>query len=134
MEKIDLDDEGTKKLRRNNGQMLNDALSVVMGIKPMAQPLGYKEEFDSSDLFKYIQDFSFENDSARSSEHSRIVNESYDGFSNKEKLQCSIQVVQRMMCRVQTLSKAAAVTNKQLKDIWNMQLNAQRELDNRNGW
>lgn len=134
MEKTDLNGEGTKKLRRNNGQMLSDALSVMMGIKPMTQPLGYKEEFDSSDLFKYIQDFSFENDSARSDKHSHIANESCDRFTNKEKLQYSIQVVQRMINRVQILSKAAAVTNKQLRDLWNMQLDAQRELDNRNGW
>ena len=39
-----------------------------------------------------------------------------------------------MINRVQILSKAAAVTNKQLRDLWNMQLDAQRELDNRNGW
>lgn len=43
-------------------------------------------------------------------------------------------MVQRMMNRVQTLSKVTAMTNKQLRDIWNMQLNAQKELDNRKGW
>lgn len=86
MEQAELDEEGPKKLRRNNGQMLNDALSVMLGIKPMVQPLGYKEQFDASDLFKYIQDFDFENSSFRDSDLGQIENESCDSLTNKKKL------------------------------------------------
>ena len=41
MERSDLDEDNTRKLRRNNAQMLNNALSVMLGIRPMAKPLGY---------------------------------------------------------------------------------------------
>ena len=73
--------------------MLNDASSVMLRIKPIVRLLGYKEQFDSSDLSKYIRDFSFEGDSSYGNEYNQIENESYDVCTNKEKLKCSIQVV-----------------------------------------